>query len=343
MRCKGATSKAYQAVAEDPIRFGVLGAARIVPKALIQPAQQLDKAKVVAIAARDPGRARNFAMLNGIPHVVPSYRDLIEAPEIEAVYIALPNSLHAYWTIAALRAGKHVLCEKPLASNAVEASQMARTAGETGRILAEALHYRYHPLAVRIRDLLRSGCIGRLRELQAHFAAPGIPGDIRFDWKLSGGAQMDLGCYTLDMVRYFSGQTPVVRRARARVGPPNVDLEMTAELEFGDGVKAHISCSMAPEAQAGAWFRATGDGGEIVVTNPVAPQIGHLIRLRTPRGEKREVVEGKATYFYQLQAFVAAIRDNQPIATPLADSIVNMQLIDDVYRAAGLPPRGAFG
>jgi predicted dehydrogenase len=330
-------------VTEDAVRFGVLGAARIAPKALIQPATELGKAKVVAIAARDAVRALKFAADHRIPRVVPSYQDLIETPDIEAVYLPLPNSLHAYWAICALRAGKHVLCEKPIASNAVEARQMAQAADESGRILAEAFHYRYHPLAARIRDFLRSGCIGRLRELAAHFAAPGIPTDIRFNYSLSGGAMMDLGCYTLDMVRYFSGQTPVVRQARARIGPPQVDVEMTAELELRDGAKAYISCSMAPETQAGAWFRAAGDDGELFVTNPVAPHIGHSIRLRTGRGERCQVVEGKATYFYQLEAFVAAVRARRPLATPLNDSIVNMQLIDDVYRAAGLATRGGSG
>ena len=129
------------------MRFGVLGAARIVPKALTQPAEQLDCAEVVAIAARDPARAREFAAAYRIPQVFSSYEQIIAAPDIEAVYIPLPNSLHCQWTKHALRAGKHVLCEKPIASNAVEARQMAQVARETGLILAEAFHYRYHPLA----------------------------------------------------------------------------------------------------------------------------------------------------------------------------------------------------
>jgi predicted dehydrogenase len=326
---------------KPPVRFGVLGAARIVPKALIEPAEQLHCAEIVAIAARDPARAHEFAAANRIPLVLSSYDEIVAAPDIEAVYIPLPNSLHCHWTIRALRAGKHVLCEKPIASNAVEAQQMDDAARETGLILAEAFHYRYHPLAVRVRELLQSGCIGRTVRFEAHFSAPSVPTDIRYDWSLSGGAMMDLGCYPLHMVRYFSGQLPVVRRAKAQVGPPGIDITMNAELELGLAT-AHVSCSMAPDAQAGAWFSATGESGEIRVTNPVAPHRGHLLTIRGGANERQESVEGRATYLYQLEAFVAAIRDNKPIAIPSSDSVLNMRLIDEVYRAAGLPCRGAF-
>jgi predicted dehydrogenase len=324
----------------SPVRFGVLGAARIVPKALTQPAEQLGSAEVVAIAARDPARAREFAAANRIPCVFSSYGEIIAAPDIEAVYIPLPNSLHCQWTIHALRAGKHVLCEKPIASNAVEAQRMAKVASETGLILAEALHYRYHPLAARIRELLLGGCIGRVLQFAAHFSAPCPPTDIRFDWGLSGGAMMDLGCYPLNMIHYFSGQIPRVSRAQAQVGPPGIDISMQAELAFAHGEKARISCSMAADTQAGAWFRATGDRGEILATNPVAPHHGHLLTIRRSDGVQREIVEGEATYLYQLKAFVAAVRDGKPIASSGAQGVLNMQLIDEVYRAAGLPCRG---
>jgi predicted dehydrogenase len=295
----------------------------------------------VAIAARDPARAREFAAANRIPLVFSSYEEIIAPPDIEAIYIPLPNSLHCHWTVRALRAGKHVLCEKPIASNAVEARKMADVASETGLILAEALHYRYHPLAARIRELLLDGCIGRIRYFEAHFSAPCAPGDIRLDWALSGGAMMDLGCYPLNMICYFSGQIPHVNRALARVGPPGIDVTMEAELEFEDGAKAHIGCSMTPDTQAGAWFRATGDNGEILATNPVAPHRGHLLTIRHRDAEHREIVEGRATYVYQLQAFVAAIRDNKPIATSGSQGVLNMELIDEVYRAAGLPCRAS--
>jgi len=187
------------------IRFGILGAARIAPDALIKAAHNVPEAQVVAVAARDPKRAREFAATHKIPRVLATYDDLINDPELDAIYNPLPNSLHCEWTIAALRAGKHVLCEKPLASNATEAERMANAADESGKILGEAFHYRYHPLADRVRGLIAGGTLGRLLDVEGHFSVPIPENNIRFDWNLAGGATMDLGCYPLHMIRYFSG------------------------------------------------------------------------------------------------------------------------------------------
>lgn len=322
------------------VRFGILGAARIAPKALIEPARYLDGAEVVAVSARDALRARAFAAANSIPCVFSCYDELIAARDIDAIYIPVPNSLHREWTIRAMRAGKHVLCEKPIASNAAEAQEMADIAQETGLVLGEALHYRYHPLATRVQDLLRAGRIGRTLRFDAHFSVPSLPTDIRFNWALSGGATMDLGCYLVDMLCYFSGRVPLVSKAEARIGPPGIDISMAAEFDCGYGVEARISCSIAPDSVATAWFRATGHRGELLVTNPVAPHRGHLLVLRDSSGEKREVVEGDTTYLHQLQAFVAAVRCGSPLLTPGSDGVINMRVIDQIYRAAGLPLRG---
>jgi predicted dehydrogenase len=324
-----------------PVRFGILGAARIAHKALIEPASHLDTAEIVGVAARDPVHACAFAATNRIPRARSSYNDLIEASDIDAVYIPLPNSLHCEWTVRALRAGKHVLCEKPIASNAAEAQQMADVARETGLVLAEAFHYRYHPLAARVRELLRAGWIGRILRFDGHFSVPSVPTDIRLDWSLAGGATMDLGCYLVNMLRYFSGQAPLVRKAEARIGPPKIDITMDAEFRFGDGLEAHISCSIASDCVAAAWFCAFGDGGELMVTNPVAPHRGHLLMVRNGSGEYEEVVEGNATYFHQLNAFVAAVRRGTPLPTSGSDGVLNMRVIDEIYRAAGLPCRGS--
>src|SRR6266481_9986963 len=221
-----------------PLRFGILGAARIAPEALIKPAQKSADAEVVAIAARDPARAREFADAHKIPRVHATYEDLVADPELDVIYNPLPNSLHCEWTIAALRAGKHVLCEKPLASNAIEAAKMAKVATETGMILGEAFHYRYHPLAVRVREIIDSGRLGRLSRVEGNFSVPIPETNIRFDWNLAGGATMDLGCYPLHMIGYFSGLTPRVIRARAETGPKNIDIAMDADLELAGGATA---------------------------------------------------------------------------------------------------------
>jgi predicted dehydrogenase len=325
---------------QDKLRFGVLGAAHIVPNALIEPAQQLMEVAVDAIAARDPARARAFALTHGIPRVMGSYDEVVGASYIEAIYIPLPNSLHYEWTIRALRAGKHVLCEKPLAANEWEAERMAQVAQATGLILAEALHYRYHPLASRVYQLLHDGTIGRIAELECYFSVPSLPTNIRFDWNLAGGVTMDLGCYLLNMIHYFSGYRPRVRKAAAVTGPPNIDVAMEAILELENGATARMRCSMAPDAPAEAGFMAKGECGELTVTNPVAPHYGHQLTLKTANTVRQETVAGDTTYTHQLRAFIAAVRGEQPLATAGSDGILNMRLIDEVYRAAGLSPRG---
>ncbi|MBV8359800.1 MAG: Gfo/Idh/MocA family oxidoreductase, partial [Deltaproteobacteria bacterium] len=269
-----------------------------------------------------------------------SYDEVVGASDIDAIYIPLPNSLHCEWTIHALRAGKHVLCEKPLAANQWEAERMAQVAQETGLVLAEALHYRYHPLASRVYQLLHDGTIGRTTELECHFSVPSLPTNIRFDWNLAGGVTMDLGCYLLNMIHYFSDYRPRVRKATALIGSSNIDVAMEAILELEDSVMARMSCSMAPDAPAEARFAAKGEHGELLVTNPVAPHHGHQLILKTGDIVRQETVEGDTTYTYQLRAFVGAVRGEQPMATAGADGILNMRLIDEVYRAAGLPPRG---
>jgi predicted dehydrogenase len=321
------------------LRFGILGAARIAPDALIKAAQNVPDAEVVAIAARDPKRAREFAAANGVPRVIATYDDLLNDPELDAIYNPLPNSLHCEWTIAALRAGKHVLCEKPLASNALEAERMAKAADESGKILGEAFHYRYHPLADRIRELMTDGTLGRLIHVEGRFRVPIPETNIRFDWSLAGGATMDLGCYPLHMIRYFSGMTPRVIRAAAETGPKNIDIAMDVDLELDDGVSAKMICSMKKDSTIMASFSARGERGELRVMNPIAPQRGHQLTLKTAAGEKSETVPGDTTFTHQLRAFVKAVRGEAKFPTDGVEGIINMRLIDDVYGASGLPSR----
>ncbi|MGB8684401.1 MAG: Gfo/Idh/MocA family oxidoreductase [Candidatus Binatus sp.] len=324
---------------QRPLRFGILGAARIAPDALIKAAQNVPDAEVVAVAARDPKRAREFAAANGVPRVLATYQDLVNDPKLDVIYNPLPNSLHCEWTIAALRAGKHVLCEKPLASNALEAERMAKAADESGKILGEAFHYRYHPLADRIRALMTDGTLGRLIHVEGRFTVPIPETNIRFDWSLAGGATMDLGCYPLHMIRYFSGMTPRVIRAAAETGPTNIDIAMDVDLELAAGVSAKMICAMKKDSTIMASFSARGERGDLRVINPIAPQRGHQLTLKTASGEKTETVPGDTTFTHQLRAFVKAVRGEAKFPTDGVEGIINMRVIDEVYRAAGLPPR----
>jgi predicted dehydrogenase len=326
---------------ETPLRFGILGAARIAPMALIQPARRVAEARVLAVAARDPAKARAFAAKHGIPRVHGSYDALLADPELDAIYNPLPNGLHCEWTIRALRAGKHVLCEKPISSNAEQAQQMADAARATGRVLVEAFHWRYHPLAKRVKQLLADGAIGAPRHYEAVLAIPigFMRNDIRWSWELAGGALMDAGCYTVSMVRHLSEAEPEVVSARALLWSPQVDRRMDAQLRFADGRSAAITASMWSRTLLKMALRIEGERGEIRVFNPIAPHFYHRLTVRTPSGKTRERMAGESTYTCQLRAFVDHVRNGTPVPTGPDDAVANMRVIDAVYRAAGLKPR----
>lgn len=325
-----------------PLRFGILGAARIAPMALIQPARRVAEADVVSIAARDVAKARTFAAKHGISRVHESYDALLADPEIDAIYNPLPNGLHCEWTIRALRAGKDVLCEKPIASNAQEAQRMADAARETGRVLVEAFHWRYHPLAARVKQIVASGAIGAPRHYEAGLAFPigFMRNDIRWRWDLAGGALMDAGCYTISMVRHMSESEPEVVSAQAKLWSPQVDRRMEARFRFADGRSAAIMCSMWSHTLLKLALRIEGERGEVRVFNPIAPHFYNRVTVRTPTGKTSERVAGEATYTHQLRAFVDHVRNGTPVPTGPNDAIANMRVIDAVYLAAGLKPRG---
>jgi len=321
-----------------PLRFGILGAARIAPMALVAPARRVAEAEVVAIAARDPARAGRFAARHGIPRTHVSYEALLGDPEIDAVYVPLPNALHCRWTIAALEAGKHVLCEKPFAASVAEAEEMAAAATRTGRVLVEAFHYRYHALFARLRAILDAGEIGTVRRLEAHLCFPLVlPNDIRYRADLAGGALMDAGCYPLHLVRHLAGAEPDVVAARAGWTRGGVDRWMEAELRFPGGRTARITCSLFSAWLIRASARIDGSAGHISVLNPIAPQYFHRLRAVTPAGTRTERVAGPSTYEAQLRAFVSAVRDGTPVPTGPADAIANMRAIERIYAAAGRP------
>lgn len=325
----------------ETIRVGLLGAARITPRAVIRPARRLPEVVVAAVAARDPDRAGLFARRHGIPRVHPTYDALVQDPELDAVYIALPNSLHAEWSIRALEAGKHVLCEKPLASNAAEADQAAGVASRTGRVLAEAMHYRYHPLAARLKAIVNGGELGAIRRLEADFCVPlWLPGKIRYRYELGGGATMDLGCYTINLLRYLVSAEPEVVKAEARLASPQVDRFMRAELWFPDKAVGEFTCSLCSSLLLRVRARVEGTEGELRVTNPFRPDRYHRLVVRGRTGVRREHVEGDTTFFHQLQAFAQAVRGEGPMATDARDAVANLRVIDAVYEKAGLRRRG---
>ena len=325
----------------EVVRIGVLGAARIAPAALTKPARNVGEAVVVAIAARDRARAEKFAGKHGVPNVYDDYDALIAAPDVDAVYNPLPNGLHARWTTAALEAGKHVLCEKPFTSNAAEAEAVAEVARRTNLVLMEAFHWRYHPLARRMVDVVRSGELGPLRHVEAALCFP-LPmfKDIRYQFDLGGGALMDAGCYTVHMVRTLGGEEPEVVRATPTLRNPEIDRAMRAELRFPSGHTGAITCSMWSSSLLKLHAKVVGERGEMRVFNPTTPQLYHRMKITVDGRSRVERFPRKPTYEYQLEAFCAAVLRGEPTLTPPAESIANMRVIDAIYRAAGMKLRG---
>ncbi len=322
------------------MQIGVLGAARIAPAALIKPAKENPDVVVGAVAARDASRAQAFAAKYGIGRVHDSYEALLADPDLDAVYIPLPNGLHGQWTRAALAAGKHVLCEKPFTANAAEAREIAELAANSDRVVMEAFHYRYHPLALRIEQIITSGELGKLERVEAALCFP-LPrsSDIRYDYSLAGGATMDAGCYPVHMLRTFGGSTPEVVSAQPKLRNSQIDRAMTAEVRFAGGHTGQVRCSMWSSNLLQISAHVVGDRGELRALNPVLPQYFNRLSIRSSEGKRVERFPRRASYAYQLDAFVAAVLHGEPVKTTPADAIENMTVIDAIYRAAGLPLR----
>jgi predicted dehydrogenase len=325
----------------ERVRIGTLGAARITPGALIKPARQVADAEVVAISARDPARAEKFARKHTIPKVYATYDELVEAPDIDAIYNPLPNGLHAEWTLKAIAAGKHVLCEKPLTSNAAEAEQVAAAADGSGLVVMEAFHYLYHPLAQRMHDIVAGGEIGTLERVETTMCIP-LPmfKDIRYQFDLGGGATMDVGSYTVHQLRLLAGDDPKIVSAHARLQSPKVDRWMQADMRWPAGHTGRMTCSLWSSTLLKLSIRAWGDRGELRVFNQTGPQFFHRFTVVRDGKKEREKFPRKPTYAYQLESFTSAVLHGTPVLTPPADSVQNMRVIDAVYRAAGLPLRG---
>jgi predicted dehydrogenase len=323
------------------LRIGILGAARITPMALVRPARPVREVSLAAVAARDPARARKFADKYKIPRVHDSYEALLDDPEIDAIYNPLPNGLHCEWTIRALEAGKHVLCEKPIASNAAEGERMADAAARTGRKLVEAFHYRYHPLVERMLEVIASGELGKIHHVETSLCVPiPFPNDIRFRYELGGGATMDTGCYAVHFLRTLAGAEPEVVAARAKLLRPEVDRYMEATVRFADGRTGALSCALLSAVVLRIRARVRGSAGEMTVFNFIMPHAYHRLTVRTAAGTRRERVAGEATYTHQLRAFAAHVLRGEPVPTGPADAIANMRVIDAIYDRAGMRRRG---
>jgi predicted dehydrogenase len=325
-----------------PVRVGVLGCARIVKGVVIDPAREAGDIAVVTVGSREAARAEAYAAEHGIPRAFGSYQAVIDDPQVEVVYNPLPNSLHAEWTLRALAAGKPVLCEKPLASNAEEARRMVEAADAAGLPLIEAFHYVHHPVWRLIADTLHAGEIGRPLRLTASLKIARerlAPDNIRYQAGLGGGATMDLGAYAINALRRCVGEEPQVVEATPELHGPGVDRAMRARLAFPGGAEATFEASLANEGGYESGLRIEGERGTLTCDNPFLPRAGTTVIVEAGGGRQMARFDEPPTYTFQARALKAVIREGAPVLTPGADGVANMAVIDAVYRQAGLDPR----
>ncbi|MEP7378948.1 MAG: Gfo/Idh/MocA family oxidoreductase [Chloroflexota bacterium] len=325
----------------NELRWGILSTAAIGRRKVVPAIQAARRCRVVAVGSRDAQRGRAYADLLGIPTVHDSYAAVLADPAVDAVYIPLPNHLHAEWAIAAARAGKHVLCEKPLAMDAREAEQIVAACSQAGVVLAEAFMYRLHPSWVAIRELVASGRIGELMAVQSWFGYfNDDPANIRNIAAAGGGALYDVGCYCVNLSRLLFGTEPT-RVSGALVRDPlgGTDILTSAILEFDDGIASFTCSTRAENDQRVEIYGTKGRISVPIAFNipidqateiqliaggkpPIAP---HIERLTFPTVDQ---------YTIQAEVFAAAVLDGVDPPFGPEDAVANMRVIDRIFEAA---------
>jgi predicted dehydrogenase len=293
---------------------------------------------VIGIASRTPQKAAEFAARQGIERGFGSYEALLECNDIDAVYIALPPSLHYDWARRAIEAGKHVLCEKPLAENAQRAEELMRFAREHGRVLVEAIHVRYFDSLRRQRELVVGGELGRLLRIESCFRTPYTPmakDDFRLNFELGGGAALDVGCYAVSCLRYIAGEEPEILSVQYKCRSPEIDRWMRATLRFLSGVEGVVEFGFRGFYTPRAGVVVTCEKGSIK-WDPKG------VALQKNGGVIREALPTKSTHQLQLEAFVKKIKGEESNALPPDDAVLTARALDAMYKKAGLALRGTL-
>lgn len=325
------------------LRWGVLGAAGIAKVAVVPAIQGSRNGTVVAVGSRNPTAAEPWASEAGIPKVAGSYEAVLADPDVDAVYIPLPNSLHAAWVEKAADAGKAVLCEKPLALNAAEAERIVERCAARGVPLMEGFMYRFHPQHHRVMQLVHEGAMGEIREVQAHLSvdlmSPPDPSNVRFVSALGGGALLDMGCYTVSIARMAFGEEPIEVRAWHREHEEfGVDITTAALLEFPGGKRALVSCSF--EANGQGFYRLIGRAGMIDVPRAIIPGLGDrlaetiVIQIDVDGRRREEELAPANQYRLMAEAFADAVLLRQPVPLAPSESIANLRVLDAVAASA---------
>jgi D-xylose 1-dehydrogenase (NADP+, D-xylono-1,5-lactone-forming) len=323
------------------VRWGIVSTARINDK-LLAGARAADGVEVVAVGSRDPVRGVDFAKRHGIERVHVSYDALLEDEDVEAVYIPLPNSLHVEWSVRALEAGKHVLCEKPLTRRAAAAESAFDAAERTGLVLMEAFMWRYHPLTERLVQLARE--IAPLRVVRAAFGFPLPVADernVRWLAELEGGALMDVGCYCVSGLRLLCGGEPERVSGEAVAAPTGVDVRFAGVLRFAGGVLGTFDCGFDVPPRGS--LEVVGEGGTLLASDPwhgIAPRLTFARPGEQPSNVPVEAVD---PYRRELEDVSSAIRDGRPPRLGRADAVGQARVIEALYAAAASGRAVALG
>ena len=316
------------------VKWGLLSTA-LINEAILRGASESQDVDVIAVASRDEERARSYADEHGLERSYGSYEGLLDDPDIEAVYISLPNSLHVEWTLRALDAGKHVLVEKPFSRRPAEVERAFDAAEAAGLVLSEGFMWRHHPQTNRLVELIDSGVAGRVRVVRAAFAfdlgAERGTGDTRFDPALDGGALMDVGCYCISGLRLVAGE-PERARGEQVVGPSGVDVIFTGALAFADGAVGHFDCGFIVPRRGG--LEVVGEEATILVPDPFTPKTPG-IEVQRPGAESEQIpIEPANSYRLELENVSAAIRGEAPVLLGREDAVGQARTIDELYRSA---------
>lgn len=322
-------------------RWGILGTGRIARRFALALRSSASE-QVLAVASRDQARAGAFARELGVERAYDSYDALLDDPQVEVVYIALPASLHASWAIAAARAGKHILCEKPLATSAAEAEEMFEVARQSGVWLMEAMMYRFHPQTQQVQALLAQGAIGEVRQVQVSFTVQvRDPANTRLIPELGGGALFDVGCYCVNLARMAIGAAPEQVHALARWAPSGVDESLLATMEHPGGAFSQIACSLG--ATRNNLGRIIGSQGIIEVDEIFTPPTDRPTRIRIVRGigpGDEELIEVAPADHFRLEAegfaklIGAGHADHGLPEMPLIESLENAATIAALSQSA---------
>ena len=316
-----------------PLRVGLLSTADI-NRLLLGGARAAEGVEVVAVASRERERAESYAAEHGLGRAHGSYDELLADEEVDAVYVPLPNSLHVEWSIRALEAGKHVLCEKPLTRHPEQAEAAFDAAEGAGRVLAEAFMWRHHPQAARLRELVAGGAIGSLRLVRASFSfdifSMDRPADVRLQAGLEGGGLMDVGCYCVSAMRLLAGEPELVAGTRID-GGDGVDVRFTGTMAFADGVLGSFDCGL--DMVGRHELEVVGDAGALVLADPWHGRSAS-IELRRPGGAEMIAVASANPYARELEDLAAAVRGEREHPFGRADAVGQARTIAALYRAA---------